>query len=66
MKKKMEKLKIMNKNDLNKKLVDLRESIRVLRFKTEGAKSKNVKEPATIKKEIARVLTLLNQQKQNA
>lgn len=47
-------------SDLSKKLVTLREEVRVIRFKAEGSKSKNVKEIATLKKEIARVLTEIN------
>lgn len=65
MKKKMEKLKGMNNGELNKKLADLRENIRVLRFKMEGARPKNVKESLALRREIAQILTLLNQQKQN-
>ena len=65
MKKKMEKLKGMNNGELNKKLADLRESIRASRFKMEGARSKNVKESLVLRREIAQILTLLNQQKQN-
>ncbi len=49
--------------DLKTKLVTLKESIRVIRFKAEGAKSKNVKELATLKKEVARVLTEINKSK---
>jgi len=55
-----ENLKGMKKDELKKKLVDLQESIRVLRFKAEGSKSKNVKEFASIKKQVARVLTEIN------
>ncbi len=58
-----ENLKGMKKDELKKKLVDLRESIRVLRFKAEGSKSKNVKEYASIKKQVARVLTEINKKK---
>ena len=42
------------------KLVDLEESMRVLRFKAQGSKSKNVKESATLRKQVARVLTEIN------
>ncbi|MEK9181752.1 MAG: 50S ribosomal protein L29 [Patescibacteria group bacterium] len=63
MKNKKENLKNMDKDELEKKLVLLRESVRVIRFKTEGSRSKNVKERATIKKQIARVLTELNNKK---
>ena len=59
MKKGKEKSKI-SENDLSKKIVTLREEVRVIRFKAEGSKSKNVKETATLKKEIARVLTEMN------
>ena len=59
MKKGKENSKI-SENDLSKKLVALREEVRVIRFKAEGSKSKNVKETATLKKEIARVLTEMN------
>jgi len=52
--------KEMNREDLKKELVSLRESLRVIHFKAEGSRSKNVKESATLKKQIARVLTELN------
>ncbi|MFZ2072612.1 MAG: 50S ribosomal protein L29 [Minisyncoccia bacterium] len=60
MSKKLESLKGMKKDELKKKLIDLQESIRVLRFKSEGSKSKNVKEPVSLRKQVARVLTELN------
>ena len=47
-------------DELKKKLVDLEESMRVLRFKAQGSKSKNVKEAATLRKQVARVLTEIN------
>jgi len=43
--------------DLEKKLNSLRQEIGTLRFKAEGAKSKNVKEVGKLKKEVARILT---------
>jgi len=52
--------KKMDKNELQKKLAVLQENARVIRFKAEGSKSKNVKEAATLRKEIARVLTAIN------
>jgi ribosomal protein L29 len=52
--------KEMSKEDLVKKLNSLREDIRVIKFKMEGAKSKNVKEVSNTKKNIARILTELN------
>ena len=57
---KREKLKDMKKDELQKKLAILQENARVIRFKAEGSKSKNVKESATLRKEIARVLTEIN------
>ena len=53
-------LKEMKREDLEKELVSLRESLRTIHFKAEGSRSKNVKESATFKKQIARVLTELN------
>ena len=53
-------LKGMKKDELKKKLLALTESVRIIRFKTEGSKSKNVKELVTLKKEIARILTEIN------
>ncbi|MEK7113867.1 MAG: 50S ribosomal protein L29 [Patescibacteria group bacterium] len=52
-----EDLKGMKEAELVKKLGELEESIRVLLFKAQGSKSKNVKEYNTLKKNIARVLT---------
>ena len=63
MAKKIENLKEMKKEELKAKLALLQESIRVIRFKAEGSKSKNVKEMASIKKQIARVLTEINKKK---
>jgi ribosomal protein L29 len=61
-KKKQENLKYtgMKVEELKKRLADLQENIRVLRFKTEGSKSKNVKESGHLRKEIARILTEIN------
>ena len=60
MTKKLENFKGMSKEELNKQLTDLHESIRVIRFKADGAKSKNVKEVSVLKKQLARVLTEMN------
>ncbi len=59
---KKENLKGMKVEDLNKRLLSLREEVRVLHFKAQGSKSKNVKEVAHTKKQIARVLTEINSQ----
>ena len=61
MAKKKDNLKDMGKGELDKKLSALREDLRQLRFKTEGSRSKNVKEIAGLKKQVARVLTAINQ-----
>jgi len=60
MARKKENLKELKRDELTKKLASLREEIRVIRFKAEGSKSKNVKESLSIKKEIARILTEIN------
>lgn len=62
-KKEKENLKGMKKDELKKKLVDLEENIRILNFKTQGSKSKNVKEHTTLKKQVARILTEINAKK---
>ena len=63
MAKKTENLKGMKTNELKAKLTALEESIRLIHFKSEGSKSKNVKEVKTLKREIARVLTEINKKK---
>ena len=60
-----ENLKGMKEEELKKELVILKEKIRVIRFKAEGSKSKNTKEKATLRKQIARILTILNQARPN-
>ncbi|MCX6751450.1 MAG: 50S ribosomal protein L29 [Candidatus Nomurabacteria bacterium] len=66
MAKKEENLKGMKKEELKKKLLDLEEKMRVLRFKAEGSKSKNVKESVSLRKQVARVLTEINHAKRQA
>lgn len=60
MKNKKDNLKSMKPEELKKELVRLQEEVRVIRFKTEGSKSKNVKELSELKKQTARVLTAIN------
>jgi len=55
--------KEMSGEELKKELSLLRESLRLIHFKAEGAKSKNVKEATSLKKQIARILTELNNKK---
>ncbi len=63
MQKKKENLKSMKKEELVKKLAILWENARVIRFKAEGSKSKNVKELVNLRKDIARILTEINNKK---
>ncbi|HEV7424152.1 MAG TPA: 50S ribosomal protein L29 [Candidatus Paceibacterota bacterium] len=56
-------LKDMKGGELEKKLAILQENVRVIRFKAEGSKSKNVKELGTLKKDIARILTEMKRAK---
>ena len=56
-------LKEMSKEDLKKELGLLRENLRVIHFKAEGSRSKNLKESSILKKQIARVLTETNSKK---
>jgi ribosomal protein L29 len=53
-------IKGMKQDELKTKLAFLQEEIRTIRFKAEGAKAKNVKEQASLRKQVARVLTEMN------
>ena len=46
--------------DLTKMLAEKRESLRLFRFGAAGAKTKNIKEGRMIRKDIARILTMMN------
>ena len=50
----------MDEKELKKELALLKENLRVMHFKAEGSRSKNVKESQTLRKRIARVMTELN------
>ena len=63
MTKKINSFKGVEESGLKKKLALLQENLRVLHFKAEGSKSKNVKESSTLKKQIAQVLTEINSNK---
>jgi ribosomal protein L29 len=63
MAKEKENFKGLDLEELKGKLSHLQESLRVLHFKVEGSKSKNVKEALSIKKQIARILTEINKKK---
>jgi len=53
----------LNKGELDKKLTDLREEIRLTHFKSEGARPKNVKHLLNLRRDIARILTVMNESK---
>ena len=55
-----EELKGMKTGEFEKKLVLLQEEMRMIKFKAEGSRSKNVKELSSLKKQIARILTVIN------
>lgn len=57
---KKQNYKEMTEGELGKELIVLRENLRAIHFKSEGARSKNVKEQSTIKKQIAQILTQMN------
>lgn len=57
----MSELRQKSKEESQKLLQDLREKLRQLRFDLAGGKVKNVSEIRHIKKDIARILTLLKQ-----
>ncbi|MDQ3075614.1 MAG: 50S ribosomal protein L29 [bacterium] len=59
MAKKKDNIKEVGTDELKTKLTTQQETLRVLRFNAQGSKSKNVKEQATLKKSIARIMTQL-------
>ncbi len=62
-KKTKDNFKDMKEGELIKRLAILREEVRMINFKAEGSRSKNVKELGGLKKQIAQVLTKMNQAK---
>lgn len=56
---KITELREKSKSELNKLLQDLRERLRQLRFDLVSGKVKNVREIRKIKKDIARILTII-------
>lgn len=49
-----------SEKDLTKALYEEREKLRNFRFGATGSKSKNVKDGANVRKEIARIMTEIN------
>ena len=58
---KIAEIRQKSKQELQKFVQDLREKLRQLRFDLVGGKVKNVREIRHIRKDIARILTLLKQ-----
>jgi len=58
---KIKELRQKSKDDLNKILQDNKEKMRQIRFDLSSGKVKNVREINKIKKDIARILTILNE-----
>ncbi len=56
----MKDLKAKNEKELRKILADKREALRAFRYSVAGGRTRNTKEGEKIKKEIARILTLIN------
>ncbi|OHA15840.1 MAG: 50S ribosomal protein L29 [Candidatus Taylorbacteria bacterium RIFCSPLOWO2_02_FULL_43_11] len=57
---------LVNKNsvELQKLLAEKREELRKFRFEMSGGKVKNVKQSGVIKKDVARILTILRNVKE--
>lgn len=60
MAKKKENLKTNSIDELKSRFLVLKEELRILHFKSQGSRSKNVKEEKNLKKEIARIFTEIN------
>jgi len=63
---KMKEITIKSPADLGKLLSEKREALRLFRFGAAGAKTKNVKEGRTLRKDIARIMTAMNAAKAKA
>jgi len=58
-------LRKKTKKELNKLLTEQRERLRALRFDLASGRVKNVKEISQLKREIARIFTLLKENKES-
>ena len=58
---KLEELRKKDVSELNKQVLDLRKKLSDMRFKFAANKVKNIKEVGNVKKEIARILTILKE-----
>ena len=59
----MDEIKGKTENELKQMLKEKTEALRVFRFALSGGKVKNTKEGLTLKKDIARIQTVLNTKK---
>lgn len=57
---KIKELKQKNKKELETLLAEKRSALANFRFSVSGSNARNVKEGATTRKDIARIMTLLN------
>jgi len=57
----IKELRVQNQNELIKQLATLREQVRDLRFKIHSKEVKNSHQLKTVRQEIARILTILNE-----
>ena len=60
---KIKDFKAMKNMELIRSLSGIKEKLSKARFGTAGSKSKNVKEQVNYRKDIARILTILNEKK---
>jgi large subunit ribosomal protein L29 len=58
---KFKELQVMNENELRKNLASLREQVRDLSFKLHSREVKNNHMLKVVKRDIARILTLINE-----
>ena len=56
---KIKELKQLSREELKKKMADAREKLRQMRFDLQAGKVKDVREIRQVKKDIARILTIM-------
>jgi len=60
---KIKELRIKKEAGLHKTIAELREKLRILKFDLAAGKVKNVREIRQIKKDVAKILTILKEKK---
>ncbi|MEK7664334.1 MAG: 50S ribosomal protein L29 [Patescibacteria group bacterium] len=60
---KIEELQKKDKKELEKMVMDLKQKLNDIRFKRSSNQLKNINELSNTRKEIARILTVINQKK---